>query len=136
MTLKAAFKDAAKGSVFKVLADETFEGDFNRWCAANGCQPHGYAKKGGEIEATIVKGDAGEVPSASKAQGQSAAIVVFSNDLDKVLAALILANGLAASGSEVGLFFTFWGLSVLRKNPPPSVAKNFISRILWGQTPK
>ncbi len=44
-----------------------------------------------------------------------ASIIVFSNDFDKVLASFVLANGAAASGKEVTMFFTFWGLSVLKK---------------------
>jgi peroxiredoxin family protein len=43
------------------------------------------------------------------------AIVVFSGDLDKVLAAFVIATGAAALGQEVSMFFTFWGLSVLKK---------------------
>jgi peroxiredoxin family protein len=43
------------------------------------------------------------------------AIIVFSGDLDKVLAAFIIATGAAALGQEVSMFFTFWGLSVLKK---------------------
>lgn len=42
-------------------------------------------------------------------------IVVFSGDLDKVLASFVIATGAAASGMEVSMFFTFWGLSALRK---------------------
>jgi len=42
-------------------------------------------------------------------------IVVFSGDLDRVLAAFIIATGAAAMGQQVSMFFTFWGLSVLRK---------------------
>lgn len=42
-------------------------------------------------------------------------IIVFSGDLDKVHAALTLATGAAATGLQVTLFFTFWGLNVLRK---------------------
>ncbi|MGB3561556.1 MAG: DsrE/DsrF/DrsH-like family protein [Thermoanaerobaculia bacterium] len=44
------------------------------------------------------------------------AIIVFSGDLDKVLAAFIIATGAAALGQEVSMFFTFWGLSVLKKH--------------------
>ena len=44
------------------------------------------------------------------------AMVVFSGDLDKVLAAFVIANGAAALGQEVKMFFTFWGLSVLKKD--------------------
>ena len=42
-------------------------------------------------------------------------IVVFSGDLDRVLAAFIIATGALAMGQEVSMFFTFWGLSALRK---------------------
>jgi peroxiredoxin family protein len=44
------------------------------------------------------------------------AIVVFSGDLDRVLAAFVIATGAAAMGQQVSLFFTFWGLSVVKKN--------------------
>lgn len=44
------------------------------------------------------------------------ALVVFSGDLDRVLAAFIIANGAAAMGQQVSMFFTFWGLSVLKKD--------------------
>lgn len=44
-----------------------------------------------------------------------AAIIVFSGDLDKLLASLVLATGAAAAGLETTMFFTFWGLSSLKK---------------------
>jgi len=43
-------------------------------------------------------------------------IIVFSGDLDRVLAAFIIATGAAAMGQQVSMFFTFWGLAVLKKN--------------------
>jgi peroxiredoxin family protein len=43
------------------------------------------------------------------------ALVVFSGDLDRVLAAFVIATGAAALGQEVAMFFTFWGLGVLKK---------------------
>ena len=42
-------------------------------------------------------------------------IILFSGDFDKVMAALIIANGAAAMGDEVTIFCTFWGLNILRK---------------------
>ncbi len=42
-------------------------------------------------------------------------IVVFSGDLDRVLASFIIATGAAAMGQQVSMFFTFWGLNVLKK---------------------
>lgn len=135
--LKAAFSKAADGSAFKVLADATFEGDLRRWCAANGCTASGLVKHGGELEAMLVKGGPQLSPSTSSRPAEhSAAIVLFSNDLDKALAAMILANGLAASGAKVGIFFTFWGLSVLRKNPAPVLRRSFVSRMFGWMLPK
>ena len=43
-------------------------------------------------------------------------LVVFSGDLDRVLAAFIIATGAAAMGQQVSMFFTFWGLSVLKND--------------------
>ena len=137
--LKQTFQGVAGGMSFRVLADATFEGDLKRWCAANDCTASGLAKKDGELEAILTKGSASAAhlhPSSSSSSPHSVAIVLFSNDLDKALAAMILANGLAASGAEVGIFFTFWGLSVLRKNPSPAVRKNFISRMFGWMLPK
>ena len=141
--LKAAFQTAAPGTGVRLLADATFEPDLLRWCAANGCVPSGLRKEGGELQADIVKAG-GATPAAAPADApapavpagkHSVAIVLFSNDLDKALAALILANGLAASGADVGIFFTFWGLSVLRKNPAPSVRKGLVSRMFGWMLP-
>ena len=61
---------------------------------------------------------------------------MFSNDLDKALAALIIATGMAAAGMEVSIFFTFWGLSVLRKNPGPLVKKSLLNTMFGWMLPK
>lgn len=63
--------------------------------------------------------------------GKKASIVVFSGEFDKVMAALIIANGAAASGMEVTLFFTFWGLNVIKKNKGPiRGAKNWMQKMM------
>ena len=43
-------------------------------------------------------------------------MIVFSGDMDKVMAALIIATGAAASGTEVTMFFTFWGFKAIQKS--------------------
>ena len=92
----------------------------------------------GGVQALIRK--AGKKSEAEKADAketvQHAAIVLFSNDLDKAMAALIIACGMAAAGRKVGIFFTFWGLSVLRRNPAPQVEKGFLSRMFGWMLPK
>ena len=134
--LKATFSGAKDGMAVKLLADATFEGDLKRWCAANACTAASLVRQGGELEAVIVKGaPAAGAPVPQAVAGHSVAIVLFSNDLDKALAAMILANGLAASGVDVGIFFTFWGLSVLRKKTQPAVHKNLLSRLFGWMLP-
>ena len=50
-------------------------------------------------------------------------IIVFSGDLDKMLAAFVIANGAAAMGDDVTMFFTFWGLNALRKSGAASTPR-------------
>lgn len=140
MALKTAFKESSGGMSIRVQADATFENDLKRWCAANGCSLSGLSKKGGELEAAVTKDNQSATQPMAEtslpSMRHSVAIVLFSNDLDKALAAMILANGLAASGAEVGIFFTFWGLSVLRKNPAPRVKKGFLAKMFGWMLPR
>jgi peroxiredoxin family protein len=64
-----------------------------------------------------------------------AALVVFSGDLDRVLAAFVIATGAAAAGLETSMFFTFWGLSVLKKKGARAVGKGFKQRMFALMTP-
>jgi peroxiredoxin family protein len=63
-------------------------------------------------------------------------IVLFSGDYDKVMAALIIANGAAAMDDEVTIFFTFWGLSALRKEQAPATKKTKLQRAFSAMLPK
>lgn len=64
-----------------------------------------------------------------------AALVVFSGDLDRVMAAFVIATGAAASGLETSMFFTFWGLSVLKKKGARAVGKGLKQRMFSMMTP-
>lgn len=63
-------------------------------------------------------------------------IIVFSGDLDKVMASFIIANGAAAMGDEVTLFFTFWGLNALRKPEHVPGKKSFMEKMFGWMMPK
>lgn len=63
-------------------------------------------------------------------------MVVFSGDLDKAIASFIIANGAAASGKKVTMFFTFWGLNVLRKSEPVRVKKDFLGKMFGLMMPR
>ena len=58
-----------------------------------------------------------------------ATIVVFSGDMDKIFAALIIATGCLAAGMETTLFFTFWGLNAIKKGEPIK-AKGFLGKMM------
>lgn len=63
-------------------------------------------------------------------------IIVFSGDLDKVMAAFIIANGAAAMGDEVTMFFTFWGLNALRKPEKIKAKKSFLQGMFGKMMPR
>ena len=64
-----------------------------------------------------------------------ATLIVFSNDLDKVLAAFVIATGAAAAGLETSMFFTFWGLSVVRRRGVRRRGKRTLERLLGAMMP-
>jgi peroxiredoxin family protein len=65
----------------------------------------------------------------------AATIVVFSADLDKVLAGFVIATGAAAAGLETSMFFTFWGLSALKKKGAAGGPKNIMEKLFAVMTP-
>jgi peroxiredoxin family protein/TusA-related sulfurtransferase/rhodanese-related sulfurtransferase len=131
------------GEVLKVSAsDKGFIKDIPSWCSSTGNTLLSVEKTDSAIVAFIKKGlDGGEsavTASASSAPAviKKTTIVLFSNDLDKSMAAFILATGFASLGHEVTIFFTFWGLNVLRKSNPPSVKKDFLSKMFGMMMPR
>lgn len=63
-------------------------------------------------------------------------MIVFSGDLDKAMAAFIIANGAASMGDEVTMFFTFWGLNILRKAQKVRVQKSMIEKMFGWMMPR
>ena len=65
----------------------------------------------------------------------SVTIVVLSGDMDKAMAAFIIATGAAAMGMKVTMFFTFWGLNIIRKQGARSSAKDWLRRLFGWMNP-
>nr|WP_276330792.1 DsrE/DsrF/DrsH-like family protein [Halanaerobium congolense] len=63
-------------------------------------------------------------------------MIVFSGELDKAIASFIIANGAAAMGNQVTLFFTFWGLNILRKDGPVKADKNMMEKMFAKMMPQ
>lgn len=134
MKVSQALENADRGNIFEIIStDKGFKADISAWCESTGNSLVDLKTENKKIIATIQKGELIEHNIKTSENGQT--IVVFSNDLDKVLAAFIIANGAKASGKDVTMFFTFWGLNVLRKSNV-SVKKGLIDTMFGLMMPK
>lgn len=115
-------------SIEITTTDAGFSSDIESWCESTGNTLLNLSKEGKVITAIIQKGQPVVVNSKGETNnGQT--IVVFSNDFDKVMASFIIANGAAASGKPVTMFFTFWGLSALKKSNYKAKGKSIIEKM-------
>lgn len=115
--------------------DPAFASDIAVWCEKTGNPLLGVERDGATYSVRIQKG--GAMAPASPAQGgNDKSMIIFSGELDKALAALIIANGAASMGRKVTLFFTFWGLNILRKNEHVHVKKNLIEKMFGFMMPR
>lgn len=135
-----ALEKLKEGDVLEVVAtDPGFSRDIERWCANTGNTFLSNSQEKGKFGATIRKGAASAVvksESCSAPPKKEKTMIVFDGDLDKAIAAFIIATGAAAMGNKVHMFFTFWGLSILRKPSHAPVKKDFMSRMFGWMLPK
>jgi len=126
--LKDAAKDLKDNQILEVVAtDPGFLADLQAYAKSNGFNIDKLEKKKGVIVGQLTKQL--NVTETGTPQRKGATIVVFSGDLDKVLAAFVIANGAAAMGGNVTMFFTFWGLSVLKDPTKTSkTAKSLVEK--------
>ncbi|MCI4659521.1 FAD-dependent oxidoreductase [Cryobacterium zhongshanensis] len=128
------------------VSDPGFASDAPAWARRNGHELIAISPEGPGYVATMRKGGAALAsrPVASDlVAGQQAprnttnktSFVVFSGDLDKVLAAFIIANGAIAMGEEVSMFFTFWGLNSLRRTDPPKRERKLMDKMFATMMP-
>ena len=136
MKVASKIKEISDGDIIEVTStDKGFKSDIGAWCKTTGNSLLDLKTDNKIIKATILKGSNSTVENQVVTSGNAQTIVVFSNDLDKALAALIIANGAKASGKDVTLFFTFWGLNILRK-PNGKAKKGFIDKMFGLMMPK
>ena len=147
MKVHEAICEMKDSEILKVSAtDMGFAADIESWCRRTGNtlvkkerigkENIVYIKKGLHADCgTAVKISQGaENTSATLPQGKT--LIVFSGDLDKVLASFIIANGAASMGRPVTMFFTFWGLNALRKTENVKVKKPFIDSMFGTMMPR
>lgn len=135
LQLKKNYAELKEGEALVIKAtDQAFGKDVASWCKMTGAQLTSLENRNGIVAATIQKA----APVCSAATSQPAdhkTIVVFSDDLDKALASFVIANGAAAAGKKVTLFFTFWGLNIIKKQNKPAVEKDLMGKMFGWMLP-
>ncbi len=137
MQLKKNYDDINLGDRLEIsVTDQAFGEDLNGWCRMVGAKLVSMNNSGGVITATvekIAKEDASCTTSAIARDNKT--LIVFSDDLDRALASFVIANGAAATGKKVSIFFTFWGLNVIKKEKKPAVTKDFMGKMFGMMLP-
>ncbi|NLN48986.1 MAG: FAD-dependent oxidoreductase [Clostridiales bacterium] len=143
LRVKGAMDDMQTGQTLKVTAtDLGFYEDIIAWSKRTDNELLNVNREGTNIVAYLRKGmsDRAQVALTSTAQvtapNDNKTIIVFSGDLDKAIASFIIANGAASMGKKVTMFFTFWGLNVLRKPENVSVSKGFMDKMFGLMMPR
>lgn len=133
---KKAMDGLSTGDILVVKAtDPGFKKDVGVWAQKTGNTLLTVESSRGQVEARIRKGDA-PLTGQPAVEKNRQTLVVFSGDLDKAIASMIIANGALAMGKEVSMFFTFWGLNILRKSGRVRVKKGMIDRMFASMMPK
>jgi NADPH-dependent 2,4-dienoyl-CoA reductase/sulfur reductase-like enzyme/peroxiredoxin family protein/rhodanese-related sulfurtransferase/TusA-related sulfurtransferase len=139
MQVKASLDEMNEGQVLEVTAsDPGFFADIRAWCQRTGNNLINVKKESNRVIALIEKGarNAAAQPMAISDDRDNKTIIVFSGDFDKAMAAFIIANGAASMGKKVTMFFTFWGLSILRKSESVPVKKNLVEKMFGWMLPR
>ncbi len=124
------------GDVLHVTAtDPGFKSDIAKWSENQGHKLVDSGFTGDSFFAKIQKGGKLSKPASTSANNNKT-MVVFSDDLDKAIASFIIANGAAAMGRKVTMFFTFWGLNVIKKHEKQRVKKDFVSSMFSSMLPR
>ena len=130
-------KEVDVGDVITVKAtDFGFTSDVKAWADRTGNKLISLGSDEGVITARIQKGAEKKDGDSKLSATQDKTMVMFSGDLDKAIAGFIIANGAASMGHKVTMFFTFWGLNILRKNDPQKVKKTLVEKMFGFMMPR
>ena len=110
--------------------DSAFTRDVEAWCCSTGNRLLATSCDKGIYRAVVQRCvNVQSTPSTTPvAKNDEKTFIMFSDDLDKTLATFVLANGAAATGKRVTIFFTFWGLNAIKRVDKPRVKKD-----IWGR---
>ena len=134
--IKERIDNLKEEEILKVkVSDPGFYNDIQSWCKTTKNSLLSLEKKNGYIFATLKKSGVTKNNDNKIIETKDGVtIVVFSGDLDKAIAAFIIANGALAMGKKVTMFFTFWGLSILKRKNLEK--KSWIEKMFAMMLPK
>lgn len=134
--IKERIDNLKEEEILKIkVSDPGFYNDIQSWCKTTKNSLLSLEKKNGYIFATLKKsGVTKNNDNKIIETKEGVTIVVFSGDLDKAIAAFIIANGALAMGKKVTMFFTFWGLSILKRKNLEK--KSWIEKMFAMMLPK
>ena len=136
LKLKNSMAELQTGEQLEVLAtDAGFPRDAEAWCRSTGNRFLSSEAVNGVYHVCVEKAAVKNMPQETKSGEKNKTLILFSDDLDKALATFVLANGAAATGGKVSIFFTFWGLNVIKKERKPTVQKDFFGRMFGWMLP-
>lgn len=136
MKVKQAIDSIADGERIEITStDAGFARDAQAWCNTTGNVLISNVEEKGRYTVVIEKGSPKACQVKTSCDGKGKTLIMFSDDLDKALATFVLANGAAATGQKVSIFFTFWGLNVIKKERKPSVAKDIFGKMFGMMLP-
>ena len=136
MQLKKSYEALKVGESLCITAtDQAFGRDVASWCRVTGAELLSLETRNGKIIAQIRKQKPEAACTTTVDKAGNKTIVVFSDDLDKALASFVIANGAAATGRKVSMFFTFWGLNVIKKRQKTAVSKDIFGRMFGWMMP-
>lgn len=136
MQLKKNYEALKIGEQLQITAtDQAFGKDVTSWCKMTGAELVALENKNGVVAATIRKQEKTASCEISRNNADNKTQIVFSDDLDKALASFVIANGAASTGKKVTMFFTFWGLNVIKKQHKPTVTKDIFGKMFGWMLP-
>ena len=137
LKLKKNMDTMSAGERIEVKAtDPGFPRDAEAWCQSTGNRFLSQTNENGYCSVVIEKGGAQpETATVGGTMSKNKTLIMFSDDLDRALATFVLANGAAATGHKTSIFFTFWGLNVIKKEKKPAIKKDFFGKMFSMMLP-
>ncbi|MBD5645179.1 CoA-disulfide reductase [Clostridium botulinum] len=142
MKVNNTVNEMSEGETLKIKAsDPGFYVDIQSWCERTNNELLSVSKDKGIVRALIKKGKEKLQVDEKERKGKikendNKTLVVFSGDLDKAIASFVIANGAVAMGKKVTMFFTFWGLNILRKPEKTKIQKAFMDKMFASMMPR